>query len=89
MGPTRRLNLTEVGVHSIHDVVKRYLTTDVSGSGPVYATGHLINETGMSDGGAIKVLNNVAMENWRKETEPKGIGWLIEEVRRDNAPHVS
>lgn len=89
VGRKRTSALKDAGVESIHDVVKRYLTTDTSGSGPVYATGHLMDETGLSTGGARQVLNNVAMERWRKETEPRGISWLIEEVRRDRAPHVS
>lgn len=89
VGRKRTRRLKDAGVESVHDVVKRYLSTDVSGSGPVYATGHLMDETGMSKGGARQVLNNVAMERWRKETESRGIAWLIEEVRRGNAPHVS
>lgn len=89
VGRKRTRRLKDAGVESIHDVVKRYLNTDVSGSGPVYATGHLMDQTGMSKGGARQVLNNVAMERWRKETESRGIAWLIEEVRRGNAPHVS
>lgn len=89
VGPKRTSKLKDAGVDSIHEVVKRYLTTDTSGSGPVYATGHLMDETGLSKGGARQVLNNVAMERWRRETEERGISWLIKEVRRDRAPHVS